>query len=88
MSFALAGGFFTTEPPGGLALTLNQLWGGDPTQLSGVNTRAQKQGGGQFLPLLGRLGKACFRRPSAVLQAREVVWTSAGAAAHSGLLFL
>ena len=45
MSFALAGGFFTTEPPGGLALTLNQLWGGDPTQLSGVNTRAQKQGG-------------------------------------------
>ena len=43
MSFALAGGFFTTEPPGELAWTLNQLWGGDPAQLSGVNTTAQKQ---------------------------------------------
>ena len=53
-SFVLAGGFFTTEPPGELALTLNQLWGGDPTQLSGGNTTAQRQSGGQFLLLLAR----------------------------------
>ena len=55
---------------------LNQILGVDPSQLCGVNTTPWKQRGRQFLPLSGRLGKACFTedwRSSGVQRAREAV---------------